>query len=101
MKPSHESSIAALRGLRERAWQRLVASVPIAIAAVTERKAEWEAQIEASKKLNPRDQSELDGIRGILNQIDRAKACALLNRLDLDPVQRALRERAIATGGRG
>jgi len=92
--PSHTPSITEVR---EHAWQRLAAAVPVAIAAMTEHKAELEARIDAGKKLSPRGQRELEKIRALLNRVEQVKVCALLNRMDLEKIQATLRQ--VATGG--
>lgn len=70
MKKSSQESIEESR---QRVWQRLACLVPAAIAAVTKRKAELEAEIEAGKKLSRGDRRELD------------KICAVLDRTTLVP----------------
>jgi len=79
--------IAELQKLRARAWQKLAAMVPVAIAAMTERKAKLEARIDAGKKLSSSDQRELDEIR------------ALLKRVDPEKIEAILRESATPNGG--
>ncbi|MBZ5677109.1 MAG: hypothetical protein LAP61_22930 [Acidobacteriia bacterium] len=91
MMPSHTPSIAELREIRERAWQRLASAVPVAIAAMTKTKAKLEAQIDAGKKLSRGDQRELEEIGALLHRIEVAKACALLSRMDLEKIEAALR----------
>ena len=44
-------SIAELREIRARAWQKLAAAIPVAIATMTKRKAKLETQIDGGKKL--------------------------------------------------
>ena len=95
MMPSQTPSSAELR---ERAWQRLVAMVPLAIKIATGRKTKLEARIEAGKKLSSQAQKELDEIRTRLNRIERARVSALLSRMDLDKLQAALRQ--VAEGAR-
>jgi hypothetical protein len=99
MKPSPEPTIAELRELRARAWQKLRAAVPVAIEAISERQTKLEARIDVGKKLSARDQRELDEIRALLKRIEVEKACALLSRMDLDKIQAALRQVATTTGG--
>jgi mRNA-degrading endonuclease toxin of MazEF toxin-antitoxin module len=94
---SHTLSIADLREIRARAWRRLAAAVPVAIATMTKRKAKLEGQIDAGKKLSSGDQKELDEIRALLNRVELNKVCALLSRMDLEKIQAALRQ--VATRG--
>jgi hypothetical protein len=96
MMPSHTPSIAELRESRERAWQRLAAAVPAAIKMMTKRKAMFEARIDAGKKLSPRHQRELEKIRALLNRVEQAKACTLLNRMEPEKIQATLRKVATA-----
>ena len=67
MMPSDTPSMAELREVRERAWQRLAAAVPLAIKIVTERKTKLEARIDAGKTLSLRDQRELKKIHALLD----------------------------------
>jgi len=100
MIPSHTPSMAELRELRERAWRKLRAAVPVAIEAMAERKTKLEARIDTGKKLSPRDQRELEEIRAVLNQYQNQQVRALLNRMDLDKIQATLRQVATAGGAR-
>ena len=96
---SHEPSVAEVRELRERAWQRLAALVPVAIEVMMGVKARLEARINSGKKLSPQDQQELAEIRVFLGRIGQAKACALLNRIGPEEILATLRESGIGTRG--
>ena len=74
MKPRHKPSISEIR---ERAWQRLRAAVPLALRAVAEDKAELEARIDAGKKLSPRDRRELEDIRARIHALRPAELAVL------------------------
>ena len=92
-------SIAELREIRVRARQRLAAAVPVAIAAMTERKTKLEARIEAGKKLSPPAQKELDEILALLNRVEPDKVCAPISLTESEKIQAGLRPVATTAGG--